>query len=793
MEGLGALIIGIAVTVGLIVWLVRAVSRVGRDLRADTPSEQAGVDFGHDEAPPAEAPPAEAPSAEADELWVVARVNKLAGQAGEAFDDSDHPSEMLGVNAFNDAVELMAEPDNFSPEALVAYLGGHNMLFACMAGAALQKHEDGARVWRSVLDALPRLGGWQYYFLLPFLATAAPPSERLIGQVLVIMAANLGYQINRGILAEFIRARHDAGEVPSLGDEAASLPTEYIDTVKGFLESLDPELAAPLLEQIDTVKSEHVDTSYLEQVGTLWDQARRDLAANMIAHPALDAAYNELIGFVHVQPPRSILLVGESGVGKTATLEAICQGLYDQGWTIFEAGHAEIIAGQVYIGELEERLQRLLRDLSAGKRIVWRIPDLPNLVYAGVHKFSPVSALDTILPAIAEGELLVVAEADQQAWEQLSLSRPRVASAFAVQRLMPLPEDQAKALAGEWLKMWTTPKGDTKTFLDETWELARQYLGDRAAPGNILGLLNLTIEQIEAEERGDAPTLVLDDLYVALAKMTGLPQTLLDDRKRLDLPGLRALFERQVKGQGEAVDALVERVALLKAGLTDPTRPAGVFLFAGPTGTGKTEIAKALAEWLFGSAGRLVRLDMSELQTPESLDRILGAYEGGAGALVDEIREHPFSVILLDEFEKAHSRIWDLFLQVFDDGRLTDRRGRTADFRHAIIILTSNLGAVIPTGVSLGFHQDSPGFDTGAVHKAVAEAFRKEFVNRLDRVVVFRPLSRDTMREILEKELHAVLRRRGIRSKEWAVEWDESAIDFLLAKGGSPATSGRGR
>ena len=137
---------------------------------------------------------------------------------------------------------------------------------------------------------------------------------------------------------------------------------------------------------------------------------------------------------------------------------------------------------------------------------------------------------------------------------------------------------------------------------------------------------------------------------------------------------------------------------MIKAGLTDPRRPLGVFLFAGPTGTGKTEIAKTLAEFLFGSADRMIRLDMSEFQTPESLDNILGDRDRSRGtqALVHRIRRQPFSVVLLDEFEKAHPSVWDLFLQVFDDGRLTDRRGDAADFRHAIIILTSNLGAAIP-------------------------------------------------------------------------------------------------
>src|SRR4029077_1444085 len=170
------------------------------------------------------------------------------------------------------------------------------------------------------------------------------------------------------------------------------------------------------------------------------------------------------------------------------------------------------------------------------------------------------------------------------------------------------------------------------------------------------------------------------------------------------------------------------------------------------------------------SPTRMIRLDMSEFLEPESLERILGdSSRVSAGSLVDLIRKQPFSVVLLDEFEKANPRIWDLFLQVFDDGRLTDRSGITADFRHAIIIMTSNLGGAVPSGTSLGFSPDSSRFSAATVERTVGHSFRKEFLNRIDRIIVFRPLSRDTMREILRKALDEVFLRRGLRNRAWAV------------------------
>ena len=219
----------------------------------------------------------------------------------------------------------------------------------------------------------------------------------------------------------------------------------------------------------------------------------------------------------------------------------------------------------------------------------------------------------------------------------------------------------------------------------------------------------------------------------------------------------------------------VDRIALVKAGLTDPTRPLGVFLFVGPTGTGKTEIAKAFSEFVFGSADRLVRLDMSEYQTPESLDRLLGdaAVEQQAAPLIAQVRKQPFSVLLLDEFEKAHPQIWDIFLQVFDDGRLTDRSGRTVDLRHCVIILTSNLGSAIPTGPGIGF-VGRPGRSMPPASQVVEQSFRPEFLNRLDRVVVFHPSA----------ERDARPAREGADRRAAAARLPHAALGGRVGRGG---------
>ena len=357
-------------------------------------------------------------------------------------------------------------------------------------------------------------------------------------------------------------------------------------------------------------------------------------------------------------PRRSVLLTGEPGVGKTTLYTIFARRCQQLGWTIFEAGSTEILAGQSYVGQLEARMQELFKNLSGNRKVVWIIPSFHELLFAGWHRDNPRSVLDMLTPHLENGDLTIIGETEPEAYERLIQRKPQVRSVLQRIQLHPLDNEETMAVATAWHRA-CMEKGlagpISGQIMDEAFHLAQQYLDKAVAPGNLIDFLKLAI----LTDHDPLDALTIEDLFESLSQLTGLPASILDERQGLDLAALRDLFQTRVLGQPEAVDCLVERVAMIKAGVNDPSRPAGVFLFVGPTGTGKTEIAKTLAEFLFGSPDRMIRLDMSEFMTEDSLNRLLGNHEEmvGSKALVNQIRKQPFSVILLDEFEKAHPNI----------------------------------------------------------------------------------------------------------------------------------------
>ena len=270
--------------------------------------------------------------------------------------------------------------------------------------------------------------------------------------------------------------------------------------------------------------------------------------------------------------------------------------------------------------------------------------------------------------------------------------------------------------------------------------------------------------------------------------MTGVPVTRLGVDERAKYARMVEAIHQRIIGQDEAIMAVARAVKTARVGLKDPKRPIGSFLFLGPTGVGKTELSKALAEFMFGDEGALFELDMSEYQQEHAVARLIGAppgyvgYEGG-GQLTDHVRSHPYTIVLFDEVEKAHPRVLDVLLQVMEEGRLTDGQGRTAYFNEAVIIMTSNLGSEYLTEPILGEHHRQLVMDT------VKQFFRPEFLNRLDDIIIFHALSPDNLRQILGlmlKKEQKLLQGRGLK-----LEVDEAARDWMLAQNKHPEWGAR--
>jgi ATP-dependent Clp protease ATP-binding subunit ClpC len=700
------------------------------------------------------------------------------GLAAQLEDEHDWWDMDLGslqrLPAFERGVSALADDETDVDEVVKLSRDGDGWV-AAMALAALSLRDDVPDEWvRWAMRHPARPSVCEDALLLRALGKHAHVPA--IGAILPALPT-----IRDELVVDFVRSRVANGELVGANTfEHASL--EDAEQIEEFIERYEDDLGPDFrasFEQWRTLR-------HLRSVGRIWERP-------FDRPPALLAGRRrELVEIVlsalEQLPPRSVLLVGEHGVGKTALARAALERLGND-VVVFETTAAQLNAGATFVGELEGRVKSLV-DALAGQPVVWLLPGLQETLFAGQHLRSPQGLLDAMLPHIEAGTITLVAEVTPPAAELVLSARPRVASAFETIRVRPLDEADTIAVARHSLEHDALEVATDDETLVESFELAQQFLPGIAAPGNMLRLLHATAA--ETAEQG-ALRFGKADVLASLAAGSGLPLALLDPAIPLPLEDVRTFFEERVLEQPDAVECIVERIAMIKAGVTDPTRPLGVFLFVGPTGTGKTEIAKVLAEFLFGSADRLVRLDMSEYQTPESLERLLSdtATEPHGAALVSSVRKEPFAVILLDEFEKAAQPIWDLFLQVFDDGRLTDLQGRVVDFRQCVIVLTSNIGAPLAQGATLGFEPPDRRFTVAGIERAIRSSFRPELLNRLDRVVVFRPFERSAMRALLDKELAHALARRGLRGRPWAVELDESAYTFLIDKGFSPEFGAR--
>ena len=559
------------------------------------------------------------------------------------------------------------------------------------------------------------------------------------------------------------------------------------------------------------------------------------------------------------------VLIGEAGVGKTAIVEGLAQRIVDDdvpqtlgGKRVVQLELSGVVAGTRYRGDFEERVKRIIDEIREHRDdLIIFIDELHTLVGAGGSSEGGMDAGNMLKPALARGELHVVGATTLEEYRKIekdaALARrfqpilvpePTVDDTITILRgLRDRYEahhqvrytDEALAAAAEMSDRYmtdrflpdkaidlidqagarvrlriTTPRREVRELERRAEELQRDK--DQAISSEqyehasqLRDQISQVRQQLDQLTGGSSavPEVTAADIAEVVSRATGIPVRQLTEEEKDRLLRLEQHLHDRVIGQDEAVAAVAEAVRRSRAGLGDPNRPVGSFLFLGPTGVGKTELARALTEALFGADSRMIRLDMSEFQERHTVSRLVGAPPGyvgydEAGQLTEAVRRRPYSVILLDEIEKAHADVFNILLQVLDDGRLTDGQGRTVDFKNTVLIMTSNLGSDLITrrGGPLGFTGAAATTGTAPqdnlqdqLMRRLREAFRPEFLNRIDEIIIFRQLDQDELRQITELMLTETTRR--LHAQNVTLKFTPAAVDWIAQHGYQPEFGAR--
>jgi len=511
-----------------------------------------------------------------------------------------------------------------------------------------------------------------------------------------------------------------------------------------------------------------------------------------------DAEVQELLRCLR-EESGSICLVGETGGGKTSILVEAVRRLVkeDAGAAnrprFWMTSAAQIIAGMRYLGEWQQRCEEAIRELS-GLRGVLCVENLVDLV--GTGGSGPESSLATFLiPYLRNGELRLVGEATPQEIDACDRVLPGLIDEMRILKIDELGERQALSvleLAGEYYTQ-NEPVVVPHPAAAEIFHLFRRFQPYVAFPGKAIQLMGAIVDR-KIREQG-VPETGLNDVRREFGSVTGLPETFLRDDEPLTMASLVSTFGSRLLGQEDAVMKVCRTIAKFKAGLNDPARPIAVMLFVGPTGVGKTQMVKLLGDYLFPGKpekDRLIRLDMSEYAGPDAAERLIGNVLGRPAELIRRVRANPFSVVLFDEVEKASPEVFDLLMNVFEEGRLCDALGRVTAFNSSIIVMTSNLGStsVGPLGFAGGSSDpETPPVRTDA--RAIRSFFRPEFFNRIDHVVEFKPLGRSTIEQITRLELNSLAKREGFIDRRISLEFGELLVRRVSAAGFDPVYGAR--
>lgn len=484
------------------------------------------------------------------------------------------------------------------------------------------------------------------------------------------------------------------------------------------------------------------------------------------------------------------LLVGDPGVGKTAIAEGLAKKIVEgetpevlEGATIFSLDMGALLAGTRYRGDFEERLKAVVKELEDHPDAVLFIDEIHTVIGAGATSGGAMDASNLLKPALQGGGLRCMGSTTYKEFRQHFEKDRALSRRFQkIDVAEPSVDDAVKILKG--LKPYFEDHHGVKYTADAiktSVELAARYINDRKLPDSAIDVIDEAGAAqhlvVESKRRKTIGTKEVEDV---VAKIARIPPKNVSKDDAVVLKDLEVSLKRVVFGQDKAIEALSSAIKLSRAGLREPEKPIGNYLFAGPTGVGKTEVAKQLADTL---GVELIRFDMSEYMEKHAVSRLIGAPPGyvgfdQGGLLTDGIDQHPHCVLLLDEIEKAHPDVFNILLQVMDHGTLTDHNGRSVDFRNVVLIMTSNAGAAEQAKAAIGFNRDRrEGEDTAAIERT----FTPEFRNRLDSVISFGALPKDVILQVVEKfvlQLEALLMDRNV-----TIELTKPAAEWLGNKG----------